>query len=359
MDGFAEAAARKRGTCASADRRFRPICGPFEGPRHQPDVLSYHTRRDIPNYWAYADAFTLQERMFAPTDSWTLPSHLFLVSAWSAICSDPNDGMSCTSNLDLSEPWQHYHYGDTPIYAWTDITYLLDRAGVSWDYFVGEGTCVQAPCDPEGVWGTTPPGHNPLPGFSTVQAAGDLGHFPSHQTFIQQARAGTLPAVSWVAPGNLVSEHPANGSPISDGQAYVTRLVNAVMSGPDWASSAIFLTWDDWGGFYDHVVPPNVDRNGYGLRVPGLLISPWAIGGIDGSTYSFDAYLKLIEDVFLGGARLDPRTDGRPDSRPSVREEKAILGDLLTEFDFTQAPRPPLCLDPTPTEGAAEQIVCT
>jgi phospholipase C len=129
----------------------------------------------------------------------------------------------------------------------------------------------------------------------------------------------------------------------------VTHLINAAMRGPDWETTAIFLTWDDWGGFYDHVLPTAVDEMGYGLRVPGLLISAYAkTGYIDHQTLSFDAYLKLIEDRFLGGERLDPATLSRPDSRPFVREEESALGDLASEFDFTQAPRPPLLLDPTP-----------
>src|SRR5438552_582144 len=100
------------------------------------------------------------------------------------------------------------------------------------------------------------------------------------------------------------------------------RVVNAVMRSPDWSSSAIFLTWDDWGGFYDHVPPPNVDLQGYGLRVPGIVISPYAREGfVDHQLLSLDAYLKFIEDDFLGGARIDPRTDGRPDARPTVRED--------------------------------------
>jgi hypothetical protein len=99
--------------------------------------------------------------------------------------------------------------------------------------------------------------------------------------------------------------------------------------------------WDDWGGFCDHVAPPKVDANGYGLRVPGLVISPYAKAGfIDHQTLSFDAYAKLVEDDFLGGQRLDPKTDGRPDSRPEVRENAPQLGDIAAAFDFNQAPRP-------------------
>jgi phospholipase C len=121
------------------------------------------------------------------------------------------------------------------------------------------------------------------------------------------------------------------------------------MSGPDWGSTAIFLAWDDWEGFYDHVVPPTIDHGGYGLRVPALVISPYArSGSIDHQTLSFDAYLKFIEDDFLGGQRLDPATDGRPDSRPYVRENDSALGNLLADFDFSQPPRPPLILPPYP-----------
>jgi phospholipase C len=117
------------------------------------------------------------------------------------------------------------------------------------------------------------------------------------------------------------------------------------MRSPAWDSTAIFLAWDDWGGFYDHVSPPRVDANGYGLRVPSLLISPYARrGAVDHQVLSFDAYDKFIEDDFLGGQRLDPRSDGRPDPRPDVRENATQLGNLLSEFDFSQSPQPPMIL---------------
>jgi phospholipase C len=136
---------------------------------------------------------------------------------------------------------------------------------------------------------------------------------------------------------------------VSRGQAYVTSVINAVMKSKDWDSTAIFLAWDDWGGFYDHVKPPRVDKFGYGLRVPALVISPYAKHHfIDHQVLSFDAYLKFIEDDFLHGARLDPKTDGRPDPRPDVRENAKILGNLVDDFNFDQKPRPPLLLRPYP-----------
>ena len=129
----------------------------------------------------------------------------------------------------------------------------------------------------------------------------------------------------------------------------MTALINAAMKSPDWNSTAIFLSWDDWGGFYDNVMPPNVDKNGYGLRVPSIVISPYAKKGfIDNQTLSSDAFLKFIEDDFLGGGRLNPKTDGRPDPRPGVRENESILGNLVNDFNFNQAPRKPFLLPTNP-----------
>jgi phospholipase C len=349
MNGFIDALPPTPRWCVD---RATPECAAYLGPEGQPDVMSYLTRRNIPNYWAYADAFVLQDRMFAPTDGWTLPAHLFLVSGWSAYCPDPEDPMSCISDVDLKEEHQRFDYGEAPIYAWTDITWLLDREGVSWGYYVAPGTCSFPPCHgraPDGPEGATSATRNPLPGFATLYETEQQGHILDYRGFERSARDGTLPSVSWVVPGDGVSEHPQSSRGVAAGMAHVTRIVNSVMRGPDWDSSAIFITWDDWGGFYDHVVPPLADENGYGLRVPGLLVSPYARRGfVDHQTLTFDAYLKLIEDRFLQGQRLDPSTDGRPDARPVVRETLPLLGDLELAFDFDRKPRPPLILDPTP-----------
>ncbi len=347
MDGFVRTVVEARRHCAV--HRDDPACAPYLGPQGQPDVMSFVGRKEIPNYWAYADHFVLQDHMFAPADSWTLPAHLFLVSAWAARCEDPRDPMSCASDLSLAREADIMREGrDRPLWAWTDITYLLHEAGVSWAYYVGEDTCFFDPCPDEGDRKTVSQ-QNPLPWFTTVRQTGQLGNIKPHSEYYRAAREGTLPSVSWVMPYLGAGEHPASGAPIWKGMRHVTRVINAAMRGPDWHSTAIFLTWDDWGGFYDHVPPPRVDANGYGIRVPGIMISPWARPGfIDHQVLSFDAYLKLIEDLFLDGARLDPATMSRPDSRPTVREEVPILGNLLREFDFTQDPLPPLILDPTP-----------
>ncbi len=190
--------------------------------------------------------------------------------------------------------------------------------------------------------------------FATVHHDNQLGNIKSLHDFLVSAAQGTLPAVSWITPNSNVSEHPP--ASIKAGQAYVTGLINAIMRSPDWNSTAIFVTWDDWGGFYDHVVPPRVDGLGYGIRVPGLVISPFAKHGyIDHQTLSFDAFNKFIEADFLGGQHLDPATDGRPDTRPNVREANPLLGNLVRDFNFNQAPRPVDVLPIHPPPGPASR----
>lgn len=358
MDGFiAQAENGFRGCMDNND----PACVSSS----KPDVMGYHDGGDIPNYWAYARNFVLQDRMFEPNASWSLPEHLFQVSEWSAYCKAHDDPSSCHNALDLPGLPPDFRTALTgrrarpgapfkdPIYAWTDLTYLLHRNRVSWGYYVVTGTepdCEddnEKDCPPVPQNAKTPGIWNPLPYFDTVKNDGELGNIQPVEKFLEQAKTGTLPAVSWVVPSGELSEHPP--SLISKGQTFVTMLVNAVMSGPNWRDCAIFLAWDDWGGFYDHVVPVKIDVNGYGLRVPGLAISPYARKGfIDHQTLSFDAYVKFIEDDFLGGQRLDAKTDGRPDPRPTVRENVAELGDLRRDFDFTQRPRRRLILPANP-----------
>jgi phospholipase C len=357
MDGFvgqAEKGQNCTGTdpnCSQCPDASKPQAGCI-------DVMGYHDGGELPNYWAYARNYVLQDHMYEPNASWSLPEHLFQVSEWSAFCTDPLNPSSCTNalqNPNASDGLDHY--------AWTDLTYLLHQQNVSWGYYVFQGTepdCeddAAMTCAPVQQGPKTPGIWNPLPSFTDVAQDGQLSNIQTLSNFFAAAAAGTLPSVSWIDPNGKVSEHPT--ALVSAGQTYVTGLVNAIMQSPDWDSTAIFLSWDDWGGFYDHVVPPLADPNGYGLRVPGIVISPYAKAGmIDPQTLSHDAYNKFIEDDFLGGQRLDPATDGRPDPRPDVRENSPILGDLTADFDFTQPPRPPMILPVCPTTDLTPAPSC-
>jgi phospholipase C len=347
MDGFVARAVDGR-RLACSGQVDAPTCSLAP---HAPDVMGYHDWHEIPNYWAYARHFVLQDHMFQPDLSWSLPAHLYMVSGWSAKCAKNGEPRSCRAAVQSpgSPPGSPQNTtGAVPDYAWTDLTYLLHKAHVSWRYYVAKGSqpdCADNAmfCAPVPQRAKTPGIWNPLPYFDTVRQDRQLGNVAPLQDFYRAVRRGTLPAVSWITPAQAVSEHPPGL--VTAGQAYVTGLVNAIMRSKDWSSTAIFLSWDDWGGFYDHVQPPQVDGQGYGLRVPGLVISPYARRGfIDHQVLSHDAYLKFIEDDFLGGRRLNPKTDGRPDPRPDVRENAAILGNLAADFDFTQKPQPPLIL---------------
>ena len=435
MNGFVRAAELRANRGCSATYPPPDVCLP-SGPQ---DVMGFHDAREIPNYWKYAKHFVLNDHMFEPVNSWSLPSHLYLVSEWAAYCKNrkaaschgfiggqsgppPGSRERRTSNSHTSGPTHLHHlsaafwacvraHGINPrhlkrpsgltrrqrkaikkclailnpyqrhyllyhgaaggggegqrlgIYSWTDLTYLLHKYHVSWAYYVQKGVqpdCngnpdeAAAGCAPVHQGASTPSIWNPLPAFTDVKADHQLHHVKNLSAFYRAAKRGTLPAVSWIAPTQGNSDHPPAN--IGTGQAYVTNLINTIMRGPDWKSTAIFLAWDDWGGFYDHVVPPQVDQFGYGFRVPALVISPYARHGyIDHQVLSFDAYNKFIEDDFLSGARLNPLTDGRPDPRPGVRENAAILGNLIRDFNFNQKPRRPLLLPLYPPPGPASR----
>ncbi len=349
------------------------------GPPTCLDVMGYHDAREIPDYWTYARQFVLQDHMFEPVASWSEPAHLYMVSGWSASCLNVMNPMSCSTNLvqpdsdgqppgpdtgaallgllTVSDKDDATGSGD---YGWTDITYLLHKHHVGWRYYLTQGTepdCADGAmtCTPQAQNVETPEIWNPLVDFVDVHQDHQVGNIVPDTQFFSDAHRGRLPAVSWVIPSGDDSEHaPAL---VSRGQDHVVRVINSIMAGPDWKSTAIFLAWDDWGGFYDHVNPPRVDGQGYGIRVPGMVISPYARKGyIDHQTLSFDAYLKFIEDDFLGGQRLD-KNDGRPDSRPDVRENARILGNLLRDFNFNQRPRRPLLLPRIPPSKLPPNLI--
>jgi phospholipase C len=302
---------------------FNPAVAEGRDPK---DVMGYHDYHEIPNYWNYARLYVLQDAMFESVASYSLPAHLYMLAAQSG---------GFVNGFKQRIP---------STYNFPEITELLTSGKIDWKYYVTAGTLPdtedahvvgsqseeeQEP-DKYTLW-------NPLPAFPAVQNdPSQRSRLQGTSQFYKDGRSGNLPRVSWVIPSGAVSEHPPCS--IRAGMAYVTGLVNSVMRGPDWNSSAIFISWDDWGGFYDHVAPPKIDEYGLGIRVPGLVISPYAKESyIDHNTYSFESWLKIVEDRF----DVHPMTARDTDAR-----------DMIDAFDFTQQPRSPVILSHT-LEGSA------
>jgi phospholipase C len=357
MDGFVRQQTAGAGGCGD-----RPKCSGSEAGVLRHDVMGYHNASELPNYWAYAQHFVLQDQLFEGERSWSVPSHLDLVSEWTATCTNPLAASTCRTATTSPKP------GRRVTFPWESLFQFLDLHDVSWKYYLGEGTepdCDDGAmtCAPQNQTSLVPSIWNPAPSFLYVRDQGDAylaTHNPPMELLLADVTEGRLAQLSWVVPQQNFSEHPPAG--ITAGMEYVTSIVNAVMQSAYWRDTAIFIAWDDWGGFYDHVVPPNVDRTddgqfvaGFGLRVPGLLVSAWARPGyIDHSVLSLDSYATFIEDNFAGSARLDPAAVGNVEHRPDIRDSvtkvtwfngaTANVGQLIDEFDFSQSPLPPLVL---------------
>jgi phospholipase C len=314
MDGFLN----------QAWTRYALSVTPSDQPGYNPkEVMSYHDYHEIPNYWDYANLYVLQDQMFSSVSAYSLAVHLYMLAAQSG------------GYLGESQPYPQR-------FDFPEITEFLKLANINWNYYVTSGTDVDSQgeaIEPPDLMATNPNHYtlwNPLPAFPKVE------NDPSQRMrlldtaqFYQDARNGNLPEVSWICPylGSELSDHPAFKGGMRKPMAYVTGLINAVMQGPDWSTTAIFLSWDDWGGYYDHVNPPFVDEYGFGIRVPSLVISPYAKQNyVDHNTYSFDSWLKIVEERF----GVQPMT---------ARDKYA--DDMLNSFDFTQQPRPPVLLSAT------------
>jgi phospholipase C len=371
MDGFVEQATDGSLPCLKDPKA--PKCLQYR----QHDTMGYHTDAEIPNYWTYARTYMLQDHLFEPVGQMSVGAHLMMISEWVAHCTDVLNPMSCITTTDPVAVFYNLATGaplGTP-FAWTNLTWLLDHhhQRVSWKYYVMEGGTPDCDdqddsdnCQPETQGPPIVSLWNPLPAFATFQENVQsnrryASHLVEVKEFYRDVAKNNLPAVSWIVPSSAVSEHPP--ASVVDGMNYVTGLVNAIIKSHYYDDTVICITWDDWGGFYDHVNPPVVDRTvygsfGYGFRVPGIVISPYVarrLDHFDHQILSFDAYNRLIEDLFLNSGRLDPATDGRPDARPDVREarttayvepghKKVHIGDLLNDFDFEQKPIPPIML---------------
>jgi phospholipase C len=311
----------------------------------------YH-RDDIPRYWKYARRFALADHFFSSAYGPTGIEHLFAFAAQSdrfvdheidgqygsgeprEYCDDRKERANSFAKLTRAQRRTVYSLEESAstigqihnywIERWpcTDIKVLpnmLSNHGISWKEYQGDNTFVQPLRMIKSIWNTDLRSH-------IVQTA----------RFRKDVRNGRLPAVSWVTPPWPYSEHPPQSMCV--GENWSVSLVNAVMRSNDWRHTVIVLTWDDFGGFFDHVPPPHTDLYGFGPRVPAIIISPWVrAGSIVSTTFAFESVLKLIE---------------RLHGLPALTARDANANDMLGAFDFHQTPNPRLVLSkrscPTP-----------
>jgi len=281
-------------------------------------------QQDIPNYFTYASTFVLGDQMFSSWAGASFPNHLYLIAAQSGgSIGNPSNGnrynWGCDSDTRTTVQYMN-SVGDVdsvyPCFDFQTLGDLLESVQVSWKYYAPlEGT-------PGYEWSS-------YDAIDHIRNGSLWSNVVPYTQFVTDAQAGSLPAVSWVVPPEVDSEHPPNSA--CEGENWSVTQLNAIMNSPQWDSTAVFVVWDDFGGLYDHEYPPtSPDELSYGPRVPLLIISPYAIPGyISHTQYEFSSFLKIVEERF----GLPPLTD---------RDNGA--SDMLDSFNFSQTPLPPLVL---------------
>jgi phospholipase C len=328
--------------------RMNGFDSPYISGSEDGSPFTQYRRADIPAYWSYARNFVLADRMFSSMYGPSLPEHAFAVAASAgrvvtnkyplhdgrAIhCEDPSEYFYRLRRDPSLLQWEKEAEVDRieslyeSVAACIDIRTIfssLDRKGVSWRYY-----------------GRRDDFHNPMGAIEEIRNTDRWDNVIPPERFVADAGSGRLPSVSYLLPPEVYNEHPqSDGRSMCVGENWTIRQVNAVMRGPDWAHTAIFVTWDDFGGLYDHVRPPVVDELGFGPRVPLLVISPWAKSGlVSHTTYEFSSFLAFLEHLY-GLA-------------PLTHRDRAAH-DLFDVFDFDQDPLDPLVLKQRPqVEGAS------
>jgi phospholipase C len=301
------------------------------GRAHDPYAPYARVQRSlIQPYWDIANQYVLSDAMFPTEFGGSFTSHLMLVAGNDNIepkkaevnfPSEPPDDCDSpggtTSSYLTPDRIVHFQEGPFPCFAqFNSMAEVLDNAGVSWKYYATQ--LVDA-----GFW-------EPFEAIAYVRKGPDWKrNISTPQTkILTDPRLGKLAAVSWVMPSKIDSDHPRFRS--DRGPSWVASIVNAIGKSKYWDSSAIFVVWDDWGGWYDNARPPQPDFRGLGIRVPCLIISPYAKRGyVSHRRLEFASILKFIEETF-GLPHIGSPSDGYTDTRANSPTDS---------FDFTQKPR--------------------
>jgi phospholipase C len=296
----------------------------------------YHDRGTLPNYWAYADRFVLADHFFTSMYGPTLPEHLYAVAAQAnhivdnkgqtdtpgSYCDDANETATRFVPREVREAEERILELEREITRNGSNTYelakywgqirlcfnipvlpdQLEREGISWKYYANENSWMNA-----------------LQMIEHVRYGPMWQKVEPPENFVRDVRNGEMPQVSWIIPSESYNEHPGGGKSVCAGENWTVHQVNTIMRSPYWRSTVIVIVWDDFGGFYDPVPPPQVDIMGLGPRTPALIISPYARRGdnpngghVDTTVYEFSSVLAFIEQVF----GLEPMTERDANANP-------------------------------------------
>ena len=294
-------------------------------------AYQYVKPSQIKPYWSMAKQYVLADHMFPTQASGSFTAHLDLIrgdtkiNSYESLIDFPQHGpWGCDAapgiTTSLLTDTQQYLYleGPFPCFTFQTMRDLLDAKSVSWKYYTPS-----IKTHGGDIW-------NAFDAIQQVRNGSEWGTnvtWPETNIFTDIS-SGTLPAVSWIVPDGQNSDHPAQqnwGIKKDTGPSWVAQVVNAVGESAYWNSTAIVIVWDDWGGFYDHVAPPQLDYTGLGFRVPMIVVSPYAKAGyVSHTQYEFGSILKFVEDTFSLGSL------GTSDSRATS------IGDV---FNFKKPAR--------------------
>lgn len=355
------------GTQCLMDRSDEVPCSPpGDCPSHP--QYQYVQASDVQPYFTMAETYTFGDRMFQTNQGPSFPAHQYIISGTSAVCvpggncpggmtnsfyvagnpaadqrADGTPGAGCLNppgatvgTIDTSQPFPNDTYTrlTTPgCFEHPTLTDLLDNAGLSWKYYTPSDGSIWT--GPDAIQHMCLPTSGP-PNQLACTAAEWTNHVVLegvNSQIVTDINSGQLANVTWVIPDGSASDHPIINSGL--GPSWVASIVNAIGQSPFWADTAIIVTWDDWGGWYDHVPPPIrnsgpfPNSNEYSFRVPLIVISPYAKPAyVSHQLNDFGSILKFIEEVF-----------SLPEVNPSVGyADSYALGDLSDCFNFNQTP---------------------
>ncbi len=329
MDGFDLAG-------SAADGSGFPICT---------YAYQYVNPSEIAPYWDIAKQYVLADHTFQTQGSGSFTAHQDLIAGGTqisdnaALIDNPTyfpwgcDANSSVRTAMIKRGGKVYRYGGPfPCLTYSTLRDLLDAKRVSWKFYAvpiqKENGCEHG--DTAGIWSA-------FDAIKAVRYSAEWRKNVSHgnKLFFKDVAKRELPAVSWITPDGLNSDHPAEynhspckngGAPADTGPSWVTAIVNTIGESPYWDSTAIVILWDDWGGFYDHVAPPHPRgwQGGPGFRVPMLIVAPYVKPHVDHTVYEFGSVLRFIEDVWNLG---------------SLGKNDAHSTSIGNVFDFTMPPR--------------------